>query len=239
MFMVIIAVFLISSIFLTACANNKDGNINEQPQNLPEEEPSDSEKQPSIPSAEDKPSDSTDQSSIPSENGEKAEMSPDDILEGIFYVEINVPLQDFEVVDLNGNKVKLSDYQGSIVFLNFWGTWCPPCRGEMPHMEQFYKEYRDKGVALLAVSPTSVELRGGKDAEEAERRVRDFIESNGYTFPVLLDKDDKAWAIYQQGGVPVNYIIDREGIIRYLKIGAFSGKEEMELFVKAIEAMQN
>jgi len=84
MFMVIIAVFLISSIFLTACANNKDGNINEQPQNLPEEEPSDSEKQPSIPSAEDKPSDSTDQSSIPYENGEKAGMSPDDILEGIF-----------------------------------------------------------------------------------------------------------------------------------------------------------
>ena len=63
------------------------------------------------------------------------------------------------------------------------GTWCPPCRGEMPHMEEFYKEYKEKEVVLLAVSPTSVELRGGNDAEEAEKRVRDFIESNGYTFP--------------------------------------------------------
>ena len=106
-------------------------------------------------------------------------------------------------------------------------------------MEEFYKEYKEKEVVLLAVSPTSVELRGGNDAEEAENRVRDFIESNGYTFPVLLDKDDEAWAIYQQSGVPANYIIDREGIIRYLKIGAFSSKEEMERFVKAIEAIQD
>ena len=106
-------------------------------------------------------------------------------------------------------------------------------------MEHFYKEYKEKGVVLLAVSPTSVELRGGKDAEEAEKRVRDFIESIGYTFPVLLDKDDQAWAIYQQSGVPVNYVIDRDGIIRYLKIGAFLNKEEMERFVKAVEAVQN
>ncbi|MGI6188792.1 MAG: TlpA family protein disulfide reductase [Clostridiales bacterium] len=222
-FMVVIWVYLFSSILLTGCVYDKNKDVNEPPESLPDKESSDS----------------SGQSSILPENDEKDDISPQEILKGIAYYEAEAPLLDFEAVDLNGNKVKLSDYEGSIVFLNFWGTWCPPCRREMPHMEQFYKEYKEKGVVLLAVSPTSVELRGGKDAEEAEKRVRDFIESNGYTFPVLLDKDDQAWAIYQQSGVPVNYVIDRDGIIRYLKIGAFLNKEEMERFVKAVEAVQN
>ncbi len=222
-FVVIVSVLLISGVLLAGCVNNDDKDMDKPPQTLPEEEPTDF----------------PDQPSTPSEPDENSDTSPQEILEGIAYYEFDVPMEDFEAIDLTGQKVKLSDYKGKIVFLNFWGTWCPPCRGEMPHMEEFYKEYKEKEVVLLAVSPTSVELRGGNDAEEAEKRVRDFIESNGYTFPVLLDKDDEAWAIYQQSGVPANYIIDREGIIRYLKIGAFSGKEEMELFVKAIEAMQN
>lgn len=172
------------------------------------------------------------------DNGQKG-MLPHDILKSKYgFYEINKPMEDFEAEDLSGNKVKLSDYKGEIIFLNFWATWCPPCRSEMPHMEEFYAKYKDENVAVLAVSSTSVELRGGTDDKAAEKRVRDFIERNGYTFPVLLDRNDEAWKIYYQAGVPANYIIDKEGIIRYLKLGAFSSLQEMELAVEAIMAME-
>ena len=139
--MVVIWVYLFSSILLTGCVYDKNKDVNEPPESLPDKESSDS----------------SGQSSILPENDEKDDISPQEILKGIAYYEAEAPLLDFEAVDLNGNKVKLSDYEGSIVFLNFWGTWCPR-RREMPHMEQFYKEYKEKGVVLLAVSPTSVEL---------------------------------------------------------------------------------
>ncbi len=169
---------------------------------------------------------------------EDKKLLPQDILKGTNSIVVDKPIEDFVAVDLNGKKIKLSDFQGKIVFLNFWGTWCPPCRAEMPAMEEFYNEYKDKDVVILVVSSTTVELQGGKDAKTAEKNVRSFIEENGYTFPVILDKENKGWAIYRQSGVPTNYIIDKKGMVRYLKIGGFSGKEEMERFVQAIEAME-
>jgi len=105
-------------------------------------------------------------------------------------------------------------------------------------MEEFYEEYKDEDVVVLAVSSTSVELRGGTDDKAAEKKVRSFIQEHGYTFPVLLDRDDEAWKIYYRSVVPANYIIDKEGIVRYFKMGAFSGKQEMELAVKAIRALE-
>jgi len=149
-----------------------------------------------------------------------------------------IPMEDFEAVDLDGNKVKLSDYKGKIIFLNFWATWCPPCREEMQLMEEVYSEYKDKDVVILAVSPTIVELRGGNDSDKAERIVKAFVKSNGYTFPFLLDKDNKAWSIYQQRGIPVNYIIDKQGLIRYGFSGAFTSKEQMYLLIDNIRAIE-
>jgi peroxiredoxin len=218
--MKIFTLLLVLGLFVSGCAASKD---------VPQETPRDQTAESKDENAANPPRDEG--------NGENA-ASPQDILKNKYYFfEVNKPMEDFEAEDLNGNKVKLSDYKGKIIFLNFWATWCPPCRIEMPHMEEFYAKYKDEDVVVLAVSSTSVELRGGTDDKAAEKKVRDFIQEYGYTFPVLLDRDDEAWKIYYQSGVPANYIIDKEGIVRYLKVGAFSGQQEMELAVEAIRAM--
>lgn len=151
---------------------------------------------------------------------------------------MELPMEDFEAVDFEGNKVKLSDYKGKIIFLNFWATWCPPCREEMPLMQEIYNEYKDQDVIILAVNPTSVELRGGNDSEKAEKQAKEFIQDSGYTFPVLLDKEDKAWGIYQQRGIPTNYVIDKQGIIRYGFSGAFQSKIQMKSLIENIRAIE-
>lgn len=100
-------------------------------------------------------------------------------------------------------------------------------------MQTFYDKYKDDDVAILAVSPEIVENQRPGSSQAAEAKVRDFIGKYGYTFPVLLDPDNDVWGFYQQRGVPTNYIIDAEGIIRYLKPGAFLSTDEMEAFLEA------
>ncbi|AEE96699.1 peroxiredoxin family protein [Mahella australiensis] len=156
------------------------------------------------------------------------------LLEGM----MDIPIEDFELEDLNGDKIKLSDYKGKIVLLNFWATWCPPCREEMPYFQEIYEEYKDYDVVVLTVNSTSVELRGGTDSEQAEKNARKFMEDNGYTFPVLLDKDDEVWAIYQQRGIPANYIIDKDGIVRYAFGGAYPNKEQIIQYIENIRAIE-
>lgn len=151
---------------------------------------------------------------------------------------LDIPMEDFSAVDLKGKNVKLSDYKGKIIWLNFWATWCPPCKEEMPYMEELYNKYKDKDLVILAVAPTSVELKGGTDSNKAKKQVESFIKENGYTFPVLLDKEDKAWEIYQQRGIPANYIIDKKGIVRYVIPGAFASKEQAENLIENIRAIE-
>ncbi|MGI6536968.1 MAG: TlpA disulfide reductase family protein [Caldicoprobacterales bacterium] len=168
------------------------------------------------------------------EEPEESNSDRESALAGYYYINLGVPIEDFELKDLDGNTVKLSDQKGKIVFLNFWATWCPPCRDEMPYMQEFHEKYKDEDVVILAVNPNQVENRGMDNAEKAEESVRKFISEYGYTFPILLDADDSVWAVYQQRGVPTNYIIDKEGIVRYLKLGAFSGLKEMEDFAETL-----
>jgi thiol-disulfide isomerase/thioredoxin len=170
--------------------------------------------------------------------GDKAK-TPEDILKDYSYAIIDQPLEDFELEDLEGNMVKLSDLKGKIVFLNFWATWCPPCREEMPHMQAFYDKYKDKDIVVLAVNPNQVENQGINDGAKAEKKAREYVEKQGFTFPVLLDRDDSAWAVYQQRGIPANYVIDTEGTVKYLKPGAFASVEEMEAFAEAVRAGAN
>ena len=162
------------------------------------------------------------------------------IRENIDYARIDKPSADFELEDINGNKVKLSDYRGQIVFLNFWGTWCPPCRAEMPHMEAIHQEYAEKGVVMLGVSSTALELRSGTDAEKAKKQVKDYVDNEGYTFTFALDPDNKVLFDYEDifptgGRVPVTYMIDREGIVRYIRLGAFQGEEQLEAFIASLD----
>ena len=162
-----------------------------------------------------------------------------DVTEGMDYFTVDVAAKDFELEDLKGNKVKLSDYEGQIVFLNFWATWCPPCRAEMPDMEEIHKEYGDRGVAILAVNSTSMELRGGNDSKKARKQVEEFIESAGFTFPVLLDSDDEVLVKYNNivpiTGIPTTFMIDKKGQIRYARPGAFISKEQIEAFIALLD----
>ena len=127
---------------------------------------------------------------------------------------INPPLEeleaiDFELANLQGVKEKLSDYKGQVVFLNFWATWCGPCREEMPSMENLYRELKDEGFVILAV-----------DLGEEKAVVRDFVEEYGLTFPVVLDEDRKAGRAYGIQSIPTTYIVDRQGFILGRSLGA-------------------
>jgi len=105
----------------------------------------------------------------------------------------------------------------------------------LPAIQEFYEQHKDDGVVVLALSSTVVELRGGQDFEAAKRQVHQFIEENGYTFPVLFDRHNDAWSIYQQRGIPVNYVIDREGVVRFLRLGSYADKQQMIEFLRLAE----
>jgi len=128
---------------------------------------------------------------------------------GISVVEPRRDPADFSLTVLSGGSARLSDYKGKVVILNFWATWCPPCVAEMPSMENLYKQYKDKGVEILAV-----------DLRENVNTVRQFINNNGYTFPVLLDRDGRVGGLYGVEAIPTTYIIDREGKIAGRIVGS-------------------
>lgn len=128
---------------------------------------------------------------------------------------------DFELSTLDGQKIKLSDYRGKKVILNFWATWCPPCKAEMPHMEKFYKENKDKNVEILAVNLTNMD----KGIEE----VKVFVKEYGLTFPIPLDEEGIAGTTYQAFTIPTSYILDEKGVITKKIVGPMDEKMMKEL----------
>lgn len=118
---------------------------------------------------------------------------------------------DFELDTLAGEKVKLSAYRGQKVILNFWATWCPPCRVEMPDLQEFHQDYQQQGVIILGVNLTATE----KDPES----VMEFVQREGVTFPILLDVTREVAKGYQAISIPTSYFIDEQGIIRQKVIG--------------------
>lgn len=118
---------------------------------------------------------------------------------------------DFELTSLDGNEIKLSDLKGKKVILNFWTTWCPPCREEMPHLQNFYEDHKDDDIEILAVNLTNLD-----DGEEA---VGSFVDDFGLTFPVLLDTDGDVGITYETFTIPTSYILDEEGRIFQKVVG--------------------
>ena len=119
---------------------------------------------------------------------------------------------DFELTTLQGEPVKLSDFRGKKVVLNFWATWCPPCRVEMPHMQRFYSDYKDRNVVILSVDATHTEA--------SKIPVQAFVDYWGLTFPVVLDTTGDIGKMYQVSAYPATYILDEQGIIRKKHPGA-------------------
>jgi cytochrome c biogenesis protein CcmG/thiol:disulfide interchange protein DsbE len=120
---------------------------------------------------------------------------------------------NFTLLDLDGNKHTLSDYKGNVVIIDFWATFCPPCRIEIPHFIEFYDEYKDRGLVILGV---------GLDGEEKLRSFRDAMRIN---YPILVG--DRAVAIsYDVQAIPVTFIINSEGEIIKKILGYAPGYED-------------
>ena len=126
------------------------------------------------------------------------------------------PAPEFEIADLDGDIVRLSDYRGQVVMVNIWATWCVPCRYEMPSMERLYQKFSDEGLEILAVSIDS-ELGSLDYFGRLGGDIREFADSLGLTFPILHDPSGGIQQVYQTTGVPETFVVGRDGII-YKKV---------------------
>lgn len=131
--------------------------------------------------------------------------------------QIGKPAPDFNLQSLDGQSVSLSGLRGKPVLINFWATWCPPCRIEMPYIQQVYDEWADKGLAILAI-----------DVGESPSEVRESMESRNLSFPVLLDTAGDVALQYNVRAIPTTLFLDKDGILQTVKVGAFSSKADIE-----------
>jgi peroxiredoxin len=126
-------------------------------------------------------------------------------------VTLGGPAPDFDLPGLDGRTASLGDYHGKVVLLNFWASWCPPCRQEMPALQRAFDALSSDGFVVLAINWTESEDRGA---------VEPFVKELGLTFPILLDESSIATEdIYGVIGFPTSIFIDREGIVRDIVIG--------------------
>jgi len=123
--------------------------------------------------------------------------------------EVGYLAPDFSLPSLGGQTVRLSDLRGKAVLLNFWATWCAPCRLEMPTMDKAYQEYKSRGLEILAVS-----LDAGSNSV-----VKNFMQELKLDFPVLLDPDMEVLRLYRMVGIPASFLIDKQGIVRHREVG--------------------
>ena len=117
---------------------------------------------------------------------------------------------NFQLRDLNGNMVALSQLRGKVVLVNFWATWCGPCRIEMPAMEQLYRSYSRKDFEILAVSTDP----------QGAAVTRPFQQEMGFTFPILHDAEYRVGLMYGARSLPMTFMVDRNGIVRQKVPGA-------------------
>ena len=109
---------------------------------------------------------------------------------------------DFTLVNPENKKVSLKDFRGKLVFLNFWASWCTPCREEMPAMERLFQQFKDKGFVILAVS-----------VKDSRKDALAFVKELKLTYPIGLDPEGKVGSDYGAWGLPVTYLIDPKGIV--------------------------
>ncbi len=139
---------------------------------------------------------------------------------GLVFAEDNQePVIDFSLEDLNGEIRALSEFLGKgPVLLDFWATWCVPCKTEMPYLQAIYEKYSDKGFTLLAIS---------EDTPRSQSRVKPFIMSKRFTFPVLLDPNGDVLKRYQGNTLPFQALLDSKGRIIEVHQGYTPGDEKI------------
>ena len=131
------------------------------------------------------------------------------------------PAPEITLKDLQGQEIRLADLRGKIVLLNFWATWCKPCKEEMPAMQASYDKLRGQGLVVLAVN----------ELEDTEK-VIEHVRKHGHTFPVVMDHDNHVANRYGVVGLPASFIVDRQGIVREQIIGSLLTEERIAELVR-------
>jgi len=127
----------------------------------------------------------------------------------------STPAPDFTLRSSNGPNLRLSEQRGQVVMVNFWATWCGPCRQEMPHLNRLYDKYRGSGFQMLGVN-----------IDEDPRAATELAAKLGVHFPVLLDTDKKVSRLYDMSAMPATVVIDRDGKVRFVQRGYREGVEQ-------------
>ena len=139
----------------------------------------------------------------------------------------------FELKDQYGKTHTLSEYKGKVIFLNFWATWCPPCRAEMPDIQKLYERSPKEGEgAVIVLGVASPKLGNEKD----EAGIKAFIDKNGYTYPVLMDAKGELFSAYGIRAIPTTFMIDREGNVYGRVQGALSGENIDKVVKQTLES---
>lgn len=138
--------------------------------------------------------------------------------------ELNRPAPDLTLPTLDGGNLRLADLRGKVVLVNFWGTWCEPCKEETPALQAAYQQLQAEGLVIIGVN-----LRRQESSDEA---VREFVQQYGVTYPIALDVDGEAARLFQISPIPVSYFIDPQGTIRYVRIGTLTTDDVAALFAQ-------
>jgi len=128
---------------------------------------------------------------------------------------------DFTLTDLDGKSWTLKDLRGKVVALNFWATWCPPCRKEMPDLEALYRQFKEQGLVILAIS------------DESADKVRPFIAQQQVTYPILLDPGRKVNELFEINGIPKTFVYDRSGKLAAQSIDMRTRRQFLEMLAQA------
>jgi len=128
---------------------------------------------------------------------------------------------DFTLTDLTGKKWNLKSLRDKVVLVNFWATWCPPCRKEMPDLQALYDRFKDQGFVILAIS------------DEKASTVKPFLSERNITYPVMLDPGDKVNKLFQVVGIPKSFVYDRQGRMVSQSIDMRTERQFLEMLAAA------
>ncbi|MFI5211639.1 MAG: TlpA family protein disulfide reductase [Ignavibacteria bacterium] len=147
-------------------------------------------------------------------------------IHGIDSQELNSKAPEFSAKDISGNTVTLSDLKGKVILVDFWASWCVPCKKSMPHIIELYNNRADSSFTVIAVN-----------VDEERSKIEEFANSisTQFPFPVIFDKDSKLPSLYNVEGMPTTIIIDKEGLIRFKETGFTNDtREKMDSKVREL-----
>ena len=129
-------------------------------------------------------------------------------------VDVKEEAPDFTLKSLDGSNMRLEEYRGQVVLINFWASWCGPCRQEMPLLDRLHHRYEDTGFAVLGVN-----------VEGESAPAQDIVDKTNVTFPIVIDDGQKVSEMYNLEAMPSTFVVDRDGVVRYIHRGYKPGDE--------------